>query len=833
MAYSGSIMQTGQYGREPQSMASMGYFPRPLDSSPLLNRYEGGLTADGLYNTQRRINSNGVSRFAEQLVEPVQQIALAHPQSPAKELVPVIEAAEFALRNQMEENDLLQHALRGLQRELQHRVLENEHLREIQNGPLEQQLATLQIEERFSERPSPVDRSQAADHLQRADGSGHLQSSRSSSANKDSHLPNVHSNSSQGYQSNLLPLPERVPRVQQGNGMTDPYRNQRHVQLPNQPHVDSGSISHLSSPSSRSTSPNRGHRGADMDPKLQLDGQGLAQHIPNASNYTSYQQQEIMLRTSRMLEEESLHLRNRLVDASIKEAQMLREMHALKRHLAELRMAYDQQQQGLADAASKALSYRHDVLEENVRLHYALQVAEQEKAVYVSSLLPLLAEFELQPTIPDAHSIVGAVKVLVQHLRAKFNPNENLQIKVREPRYYGQPWQPYYNQVTSPYIPHTGISQPPPSSNGHGLEIVSQQPYSVLQRPASPSSPPNVSAPNWGSSGIGSHLGVENEHAQQVAYDRQALPLQVSSSVPNYSTEQQEPRAIVSRVGESDGIPKSSENLSDSEADEAVNQVNMHDPGQERVEQAVRSPHLPPLLEEPINSISEDDDPLPAVDGLRIVGEAILGGKLTACGLSINGTSVCIFQWVRYYHDGSSVTIDGAAQPVYTITADDCDTIIAIHCVPMDERERKGELVKVYANDQNYIRCDSMMQDEIDSYITNGHVSFEVHLVVEGSSEDPATLTLKRSSYELRRTTSARRAVVVSEKYSPDVDVRIPVGHYYQCAITSSDSKVHYLDLRDNRIRDVVVLTMRHFLKAAFDRRKAKRTLPWLSKMVH
>ena len=36
--------------------------------------------------------------------------------------------------------------------------------------------------------------------------------------------------------------------------------------------------------------------------------------------------------------------------------------------------AYDQQQQGLVDAASKALSYRQNVLEENIRLTYALQV---------------------------------------------------------------------------------------------------------------------------------------------------------------------------------------------------------------------------------------------------------------------------------------------------------------------------------------------------------------------------------------------------------------------------------------------------------------------------
>lgn len=47
--------------------------------------------------------------------------------------------------------------------------------------------------------------------------------------------------------------------------------------------------------------------------------------------------------------------------------------------------AYDQQQQGLVDAASKALSYRQNVLEENIRLTYALQVLS-----FCIILVPLL-----------------------------------------------------------------------------------------------------------------------------------------------------------------------------------------------------------------------------------------------------------------------------------------------------------------------------------------------------------------------------------------------------------------------------------------------------------
>jgi hypothetical protein len=67
-------------------------------------------------------------------------------------------------------------------------------------------------------------------------------------------------------------------------------------------------------------------------------------------------------------------LQSRLGDANIKEAQLISEKRILERRVAELRLAYDQQQKGLVDAASQALSYRQEILEENIRLTYALQV---------------------------------------------------------------------------------------------------------------------------------------------------------------------------------------------------------------------------------------------------------------------------------------------------------------------------------------------------------------------------------------------------------------------------------------------------------------------------
>lgn len=45
-----------------------------------------------------------------------------------------------------------------------------------------------------------------------------------------------------------------------------------------------------------------------------------------------------------------------------------------------------------------------------------------------------------------------------------------------------------------------------------------------------------------------------------------------------------------------------------------------------------------------IHYAAADDDPLPAIKGLQISGEAFPGRELQACGYSINGTTNCNFE---------------------------------------------------------------------------------------------------------------------------------------------------------------------------------------------
>ncbi|MFS7988571.1 hypothetical protein Hanom_Chr11g01036411 [Helianthus anomalus] len=93
----------------------------------------------------------------------------------------------------------------------------------------------------------------------------------------------------------------------------------------------------------------------------------------------------------------------------------------------------------------------------------------------------------------------------------------------------------------------------------------------------------------------------------------------------------------------------------------------------------------------------------PGIENFQIIGDAKPGGKLLGCGFPVRGTSLCMFKWVRYYQDGTAEYIEGATNPEYVVTADDVDKFIAVECIPMDDQNRQGEPVILFANDENKI----------------------------------------------------------------------------------------------------------------------------------
>ncbi|KAJ4960467.1 hypothetical protein NE237_020377 [Protea cynaroides] len=237
------------------------------------------------------------------------------------------------------------------------------------------------------------------------------------------------------------------------------------------------------------------------------------------------------------------------------------------------------------------------------------------------------------------------------------------------------------------------------------------------------------------------------------------------------------------------------------------------------------SPFLPPVLEEPSSSFSEaaEDDPLPAIEGLQISGEAFPGRELLASGYSINGTTSCNFEWVRYLEDGSVNYIEGAKQPSYLVTADDVNSYLAIEVQPLDNRKRKGELVKVFANGQRKIICDPEMQEQIERTLYSGHASYEVTLSA-GYLDfwEPVILAIKKEGYSIK--CNGPRGVVVTEKFQPTTTVSIPFGHATAFLILSDGNEYLLRTAKDNSpLRDTIVLTMRWFIMRAVQKRKGRK----------
>lgn len=599
---------------------------------------------------------------------------------------------------------------------------------------------------------------------------------------------------------------------------------------------DNAGFSQFSSPSTTSFSPNRYPMENEYDPQLNLSGQGLMP-MTEVNNSSSLWKQDIVLKI-RDHEQEILLLRKHLAEYSIKEAQIRNEKYVLEKRIAHMRLAFDQQQQDLVDAASKALSYRQDIIEENIRLTYALQAAQQERSTFVSSLLPLLADYSLQPPVPDAQSIVSNLKVLFKHLQEKLNVTE---AKLKESQYHMAPWRSDVSHSNfAPQSPSHSIGATLTTSNKNALELVPQPAYSHGNMPFSSSDP--QATPDWGPldhhhGGLGGAMAKDMEPDDSGRYS----PLTSRNVAPRDVPTRSDARAM--RYGEE--TTNKQVTFSD-----PVSSSDMDDPDTERPQnerepsgnwgtgntysttlddQNYSYPHLPPVMEEPSSSFSEaaDDDPLPAIEGLQISGEAFPGRELQACGYSINGTTSCNFEWVRHWEDGSVNYIEGAKQPNYLVTADDVDSYLAIEVQPLDNRKRKGELVKVFANDHRKITCDPEIRNHIEKTLYSGHASYRVSLSTRYLDIwEPATLAIKREGYSIKCTGPS--GVVVTEKFSPSTTVVIPYGHAAEFSIIGSGGVEHLIRADGNSTdiscsRDTIVLTLKLFILRAGEKRKGKK----------
>ncbi|KAK2967778.1 hypothetical protein RJ640_022300 [Escallonia rubra] len=602
------------------------------------------------------------------------------------------------------------------------------------------------------------------------------------------------------------------------------------VQAPGESHFESSKISGSLEvlPGGQIASDNP--EGED-DPRSNTSREGLMP-LAEVENHSSPLKQDLAAKI-RDYEEEILQLRKHNAEYSVKEAQVQNEKYVLEKRIAYMRMAFDQQQQELVDAASKAISYRQDIIEENIRLTYALQEAQEDRSTFVSSLMPILAEYSLQPPVADAQSIVSNLKVLFKHLQEKLIITES---KLKELQYQLAPWRSDTN--------FSNFSQSPARSVGKniGLELVPQQAYSNGHLTFSPeprtTTDWDITGPRQRGSDGGAALNPELDafgrysplvnrnnasqdlpaqlHVSQgdshTRYSEETTSKQVTFSDPVSSIEMD---GVEMEGGRVPSVAWGSKNSSYT--------TTLDDPS------SSYSPYLPPVLEEPSSSFSEaaDDDPLPAVEGLQIAGEAFPGRELQASGYSINGTRSCNFEWVRHMEDGSFKYIEGAKQPNYLVSADDIGICLAIEVQPMDDRKRKGDLVTVFANENRKITCDPDMHSHVKKTLSSGHASYRVSLAsLQTGYHDmwePATLAIKREGYSIK--CNGRSAVLITEKFSPATIVTC--GNPSEFSIIDAGGE-HVLrsesTLTDiSSSRDTIVLTIRYFIAKAGEKKKGKK----------
>ncbi|XP_073111623.1 uncharacterized protein [Elaeis guineensis] len=539
---------------------------------------------------------------------------------------------------------------------------------------------------------------------------------------------------------------------------------------------------------------------------------------------------------SQSQEEEILLLRKQVADAFVKELQLLNEKHILERKLSALRMELDEKQDDAISSTVKELTKKKNCLEENLRLTNDLKVVEEELYIFTSSLLSLLAEFSIRPPMINASTIGSGAKRL----------------------YHRMQWKTRSGNAGFNDINHLVGNQPSnlPANYGHQPSSSSK---SQLSQPFVGSKVNDF--PQYNYYPMDMHVEATSNQSRFIRdYD---MPLS------NNDKPREFPSAVYKDVGGT-----SAPNFFEDNTGESYRKL-----------MADSQFYMPPAHDNQASSVSEGEASLPGIEAFQIIGEAKPGNTLRACGFPTNGTTLCIFQWVRHLQDGTRQYIEGATVPEYVVTSDDVDTLLAVDCTPMDDHGRQvlfvpcviychfpleiyqyhrrlvivhvilyavgfhvlcsygsttklwlhkqdfcqGELVRQFANNQNKITCDQDMQQEIEGFISAGRALFNVLLLMDSSEDwEPTVLTLKRSSYQIK--VSSTEEVVVEEKYSSSLYIKVPCGHSAQFVLISSaganlpfctdGTSQPYSFENDVRLRDIIVLAMRYFQSKALDGKK-------------
>ncbi|XP_022718660.1 uncharacterized protein LOC111276943 isoform X2 [Durio zibethinus] len=399
---------------------------------------------------------------------------------------------------------------------------------------------------------------------------------------------------------------------------------------------------------------------------------------------------ELSLRASAQ-KEEIQHLREQIAVACVKELQLLNEKCALERKFSDLRMAIDEKQKESITSASNELALRKGDLEENLKLTHDLKAVEDERYIFMSSLLGLLAEYGLWPHAVNASTITSSVKHLHDQLQWKIRTSHD---RIRE--------------LTGIVGSHAAGRSHEKDSLIFGI-LKNQNPHGSMASHGF--SPNNHYTDEQHLLPPGNMLRYmhDNDHtAKNLIFNDQGQQRLSNGNSQGF--------LFNSDRGVADPNP-------DSAFDKSFVRIGAEDMTNNVLYQR--------------DEMASDASEGPGIEGFQIIGDATPGEKLLGCGFPVRGTTLCMFQWVRHLQDGTRQYIEGATNPEYVVTADDVDKLIAVECIPMDDQGHQGELVRLFANDQNKIKCDPDMQNEIDTCISRGQATFSVLLLVGSTTALP------------------------------------------------------------------------------------------------
>lgn len=467
-------------------------------------------------------------------------------------------------------------------------------------------------------------------------------------------------------------------------------------------------------------------------------------------------------------------LRQQISVACLKELRLLNEKYALERKFSDIRMAVDEKQAEAITSAFNELGYRKGDLEVNLKLISELKAVDDERYHYMSSLLGLLAEYGIWPHVINASVLTNSVKLLHDQLQRKIRTSyEKIGERTSLAENQFESGFPYQKRENTDFkLFESGYQNQKRGSIDMGTSKYQLPPKAERLRPTEDVFVSRVQNNIPGSA----DFSLRPEMYQPVNND--------SSPDPLFYAGREVPGAFTPPVDD-DAVE-----LQRYTTDERYN--------------------YPVMVEGP------------GIENFQIVGEATPGSRLLACGYPTRGTSLCIFQWVWHLEDGTRQYIEGATNPEYVVGADDVDKLLAVECIPMDEKGHQGDLVKLFANDQHKIKCDPDMQLEIDTYLSKGQATFTVLLLIDSSENwEQASISLRRFGYQIKMGNT--EVVVIAEKYSRELSLKIPSGISTQFVLTCSDGSSLPFNTYDVRMRDTLVLTMRMFQsKAMDDRRKGK-----------